>query len=141
MPNLEALLISKDNALLKIMTRVLVEAAFETTICTDSDRLAEIAVEANLAVLVFDCPEVDFALGLIRQAHTNTSHRPRVIVVRNRLDRPDRALAALSDVLITKPVTTSKARQALRQVTRVEPHHEPCNARETRIANAYLPGV
>jgi DNA-binding response OmpR family regulator len=112
--NSEALLVSKNKTVLKIMTRVLAEAAFETTICTDWLRIMELAVERKFALLIFDCPDTHAGIGAMRQANGASKQRAKLILLANAASRTKLDAQLPSDVVVIKPLNIAKARNCLK---------------------------
>jgi DNA-binding response OmpR family regulator len=123
--NSEALLMSKDTAVLRIMTRVLGEAAFNTTICTESARLAELGMDSSFSLFVLDCPEMLSAFKSMQRLDLEGSKRPRLIVVMNPSDALAPEISERPDVVVTKPIGIRKARESVRRVLASSPRPVP----------------
>jgi DNA-binding NtrC family response regulator len=115
--NSEALLVSKDSTVLKIMTRVLGEAAFDTVICSHWPRISELAFEHNFALMVFDSPETQPALPrLIHEVNLGPKRRAVLVLLTGPVTHLEVELRSSTDVVVTKPLTIRKARESLKRV-------------------------
>jgi len=117
MPSLntvQGLLMSRDSALIKVMTATMVEAAIATTICTQSERLAELLAENRFSVLVLDCDMAGMSETLGGSSLQHEASR-FVIAVAGPAGGKRQMARRHVDVVLTKPVSRPVAKRILRQ--------------------------
>ena len=108
------LLVSCDPAVLRPMTVLLSEVFIDTTICSQEQRVFELAAQADFYIVVLDLGAIQHCQPLIQRLRRDK--QPIVITVAEQSSDKQELLQIAADLVLLKPLSLTTGRRLIKQL-------------------------
>src|SRR5581483_2902273 len=111
----ECLLVSRNSEFLRRMTASLAQVGMPTTICSQDERVLELAGEGNYVVVVIDLQTIPTASELVSCVRS-LERQSMLVGVAGRLNATEHPLVQQMDLVLNQPVSAARVKKSLKQL-------------------------
>lgn len=112
---LECLLLTRDDQVIRVLRRVLEDLEIRVEVCTSADKAAEHLEQRKFDAVVIDCDDVHNAITVLCSVRLTPSNKSStVFAIVNGITTPTSAIELGANLALEKPINESRARHAFR---------------------------
>ncbi len=115
--SLQALLLSHDDDVIRVLRRVLDDLEIELQVCTAPEKAAQELARKKWDAVIVDCDDMHGAFDVLRSVRqTDSNKTSTTFAIINGLTSMHRAFEAGANLALEKPITADRAKHSFRAV-------------------------
>jgi CheY-like chemotaxis protein len=114
---LQSLLLSRDDAVIRVLRRVLSDMEIDVEVCTGPEKAAEELARRKWDAVIIDCDDVHGALDVLRSVRQTPSNKTSTaFAIINGVTSVRSAFELGANLALEKPITADRAKHSFRAV-------------------------